>query len=98
VEAGIVTDNVVGINGEPIAGETLYNHGLVDLLEHAIGQVKRGEVIGIAIITVTGDPNTYYGIDVSWEGPQLMLLSGCSRLSFRLNQQLDDENRPQANG
>jgi hypothetical protein len=83
-----MTDNVVGLDGAPVP-DTDYNAGLVDILEQAIGQIKRGNVAGIALVMVTTNDETIYGIDCSFEGPQLMLLAGCQRLAYKLNMHLD---------
>jgi len=83
-----MTDNIVGLNGEPVAPDVPYDAGLVDLLERAISDVKRGQVTGVAVICSGPDP-TGFSIDCSYQGPRLVLIAGCSRMMHKINVDFD---------
>ena len=87
--------DVVNLSGKPIDVAVPYDGGLVDILERAIADVKRGEVRGIGLILVrVSEP---MDIDTSYQGRRLELIAGVSRLMHHLHVQQDEANDAQQN-
>ena len=82
--------DVLNLNGQPVDVAVPYDGGLVDILERAIADVKRGEVRGIGLILVRTDEPM--DIDTSYQGRRLELIAGVSRLMHHLHLQQDEAN------
>jgi len=83
-----MTDNVVGLNGQPVEPEVPYDGGLIDILDRAIADVKSGRATGVAVILTGPDPSGF-AVDCSYQGPRLVLISGCARMAHKLNMDFD---------
>ena len=77
------TDNVVSLlGGTPFVGDTVRPE-VVEALETALGKAKRGEIIGVAIVTVTPSMD----ITTHWrtsDGCGHVLLAGCEYLKQQI--------------
>jgi hypothetical protein len=89
----MVTENVVNLNGDPVHPELPFDGGLLDLLERAIAELKRGKMKGLAVVWVSDGETGVVDIDCSWQGPRLSLMAGAQRLAHRINLSLDENVR-----
>jgi len=83
-----MSDNIVGLNGQPVEPEVEYDQGLMDLVNRATELIKTGHCNGIAIVTV-GPHTSGFELEGNYHGPRLTLLSACARLQHKLNNDLD---------
>lgn len=84
-------DKVVGLNGAPVPALP-YDQGIMTILEDAIADVKKGEVIGVGVVTIhKEDGPGAYGTSISYQGPRLSIMAGCYRMAHRINLALDHE-------
>ena len=83
-----MSDNIVGLNGQPVEPEVEYDPGLMDLINRATEMVKTGHCNGIAIVTI-GPHAAGFEIEGNYHGPRLSILAGVQRLQHKLNLDLD---------
>lgn len=83
-------DKVVGLNGAPVP-DLPYDHGVMSVLEDAIADVRKGEVIGVGVILILKENNPgAYGTSISYQGPRLSIMAGCYRMAHCINTVLDE--------
>lgn len=62
---------------------------LMEMLEKAHSNVSAGKTIGLAIIEILKAPNGDWSINCTYQGQQLCLMAGTTRLAHGLNLGLD---------
>ena len=85
-----MNDKIVGLDGKPVEDTPVeYDHGVVDLLERCLADVKQNKSHSIVIATAVPTEDGY-DIECYWHGKRLTLLGACSRIAHRINLQCDE--------
>jgi hypothetical protein len=82
-------DKVVTLQGKPLADHERppYDVACAEMVEEVLAEVKRGEVVGLAILLLRPDDV----VSTRRVGNSLRLLAGAARLLHRINRDCDGD-------
>jgi hypothetical protein len=85
----MTSDKVVTLQGRPVTDAELptYDVACAEMVEEVLQEIKRGEVVGLAIVLLRPDDV----VSTRRVGNSLRLLAGAARLLHRFNRDCDGD-------